>query len=140
MDAIEIERYILTELQNVEISENFGYKFFFFGDDHRLPFATIALSDNEYESISKLDREGVFRLNIGVAKQTFQSLFGAEEVSLETYDFTELNRWMPHPDYARQFFICILNPTGPNLATMREFLTEAHGIAERRYRVNSKEA
>jgi hypothetical protein len=37
-----------------------------------LPFATIASTGNEYERISYLDRPGVFRLNIGVSRETFR--------------------------------------------------------------------
>jgi len=40
---------------------------------------------------------------------------------------------MPHPDYAKQFFLCILSPQDSNLTTLLEFLNEAHAIAERRY-------
>lgn len=51
-------------LPDVQREESFGYAFFFVGDDHRLPFVTIADSDSEYDRVSDLDREGVFRLNI----------------------------------------------------------------------------
>jgi len=134
MDESAIAQYILESLPNVQTSENFGYQFFFFGDDHRLPFATIASSDNDYDRVSNLDRPGVFRLNIGISKQSFQALF---DPSTE-YDYTELDRFMPHPDYARQFFVRILSPGEENLATVREMLAEAHGIAERRYKLRSQ--
>lgn len=133
MDELAIERYLLNTFADVQVAENYGYKFFFYGEDHRLPFATMASSDNEYDRVSNLDRPGVFRLNIGVKKETFRALFGAAEISVSNYDFTQLNRFMPHPDYAKQFFLCILSPQDSNLTTLLEFLNEAHAIAERRY-------
>ena len=100
--------YITNTFPGVETTTNFGYTFFFYRSDHKLPFATLASTDNEYERISNLDRPGVFRLNIGVSKQTFQSLFGTAKVDVNSYDFTVLDVLMPHPEYAKQHFICVL--------------------------------
>jgi hypothetical protein len=138
MDQAAIDRYICETFPDVETSENFGYKFFFYRDDHRLPFATMADSDNEYDKVSQLDRTGVFRLNFGVSKQTFQSLFGDQELDMDGYDFSALNQIMPHPDYARQYFVCVLNPGDKTLADVRQYLAEAHGIARARYERRSE--
>jgi hypothetical protein len=73
-----------------------------------MPFATLSASDNEYDRFSNLDREGVFRLNIGVSKNTFHSLFGSAPIDRSDYDFTVLDKIMPHPEYAAQQFICVL--------------------------------
>src|SRR2546429_38771 len=43
--------------------------------DHRFPFVTIVTSDI-YDQFSNLNRPSVFRLNIGIGKQTFRSLLG----------------------------------------------------------------
>ncbi len=59
-----------------------------------LPFTTIATADNEGDRVSNLDRPGVFRLNIGVSKQTFQVLFGTGKVDVSAYDFTALDTIM----------------------------------------------
>ncbi len=63
MTQAEVEAFVAA-MDNVQRSENFGYSFFFVGDDHRLPFMTIANSDNEFYNVSYLDRDGVFRINI----------------------------------------------------------------------------
>ena len=73
-----ISQYITDTFAGVETETNFGYIFFFHGSDRKLPFATLASSDNEYDRVSNLDRANVFRLNIGVTKETFHSLFGAD--------------------------------------------------------------
>jgi hypothetical protein len=105
-----------------------------------VPFATIASSDNEYEQISKLDRPGVFRLNIGVSRETFQSLFGTAKVDLSSYDFTALDVIMPHPDYAPQNFICVLSPSEATFEQLRTLLAEAYDIAVRKYNRRNKKS
>lgn len=135
MNASQVEAYLL-ELEAVQWVENFGYTFFFVGDDHRLPFVTIGYADNEFDSISRLDREDVFRINIGVSRQTYDSLVGNS--SAEAVDYSALNVFLPHPHYAKQNFICILNPTGENVGITKELILEAHSIAATRFQKKSK--
>ena len=131
--------YITKTFPGVETSNAFGYTFFFYKSDHKLPFATIASSDNEYEHISNLDRPGVFRLNIGISRQSFQSLFGTAKVDISSYDFTALDVIMPHPDYAPQNFICVLSPSEATFEQIRPLLAEAYDIAVRRYNRQNKD-
>jgi hypothetical protein len=134
MDEVSITQFIVENFPGVETTAAFGYTFFFYGDDHKLPFATLAASDNDYDSVSNLNRPGVFRLNIGVSKQTFQNLLGSDKVDLNSYDFTALDTIMPHPHYAAQHFICVLNPSARTAETIPSLLTEAYEIAVRRNR------
>ncbi len=129
MTQAEVEAFLAT-LEDVQHEENYGYLFFFVGDDHRLPFATIAMADDAFDNVSDLNREGVFRLNIGVGKETFESLL--EGVSPEDLDYTMLNVFLPHPHYAKQRFVCILNPSGDNVEITKRLLVEAHSIAAAR--------
>ncbi len=129
MTEAEIAQYIIDTFPGVETAENLGYTFFFYGADRKLPFATLATADNDYDRVSNLDRPGVFRLNIGVSKQTFQSLFGADHVDVSRYDYTALDRIMPHPDYAAQNWVCVLNPTQATFERVRTFLAEAFELA-----------
>lgn len=140
MNEDAVTQYIRDTFPQVETADNFGYIFFFYGSDHRLPFATLATSDNDYDRSSQLDRPGVFRLNIGVSKQTFQSLFGTGAVDLNACDFAALDRIMPHPDYAPQFWVCILSPSEATLCTVRQLLAEAYAIAAERYARHHKNA
>src|SRR3712207_2234826 len=109
MDATAIADYITGTFPGVETSEAMGYTFFFYGAERMLPFATLAASDNEHDRVSNLDRPGVYRLNFGVSRETFHSLFGPGKVDTAAYDFTALDTLMPHPDYAAQHFVCVLN-------------------------------
>lgn len=129
MTQAEFETFV-AGLARVQREETYGYTFFFVGDDHRLPFVTFADSDNDFDSVSNLNREGVFRVNIGVSKETFQKLVG--EPTSEPIDYTRLDTFLPHPDYARQHFVCILNPSGANVEITKNLIVEAHAIAARR--------
>jgi hypothetical protein len=133
MDETTISRYILDTFDGVETVDNLGYTFFFYGPDRNLPFATIASTGNPYERVSDLDRPGVFRLNIGVSRQAFQSLFGASKVDVSAYDFTALDVIMPHPDYSAQNYVCVLNPSETTFEKVRSLLAEAYDLAVRRY-------
>ena len=132
MNADEITQYITDTFPNVQTADNCGYKFFFYGADHMRPFATLATSDSDFDRYSNLSRPGVFRLNIGIRKDTFQQLFGTDKVDSAKYDFTQLDRIMPHPEYAAQFFVCVLNPSEATLPTVKKFLADAHTIATKR--------
>jgi hypothetical protein len=132
MDAAFWTDYICTTFADVETSQAYGYTFFFYRSDHMLPFATLASSDNEHDRVSQLDRPGVFRLNIGVSRQTFQALFGPGPVDTVGYDYTALDTLLPHPDYAPQSFLCVLSPntTAPQV---QQLLAEAYELAARRF-------
>ena len=135
MNQAEIETFI-EGLENVQRTENYGYIFYFVGDDHMLPFVTIANSDNDYDSVSNLNREGVFRINIGLSRKTFDKLI--PEYDAESVDYSLLNTILPHPDYAKQNFICILNPSGENVTRTKELIQEAHSIAAVRFQRKTK--
>ena len=114
-----------------------GDSFFYYDPDrstdpaHRLPFATIVVKDyGEYDNQSQLDRAGVYRLNIGVGRETFRQLFGyapGEEPPAGTqYDYATLDRLMPHPLYAAQAYICVLNPSAPTFEAVKPLLATAY--------------
>jgi hypothetical protein len=135
MNQAEVEAFV-SSLKNVQQTENFGYTFFFIGDDQMVPFVTIAHTDNEYETVSNLNREGVFRINIGVSRKTFNDLVG--EATYEPVDYSVLNTILPHPDYAKQNFICILNPADENVEKTKQLITEAHALALARFQRKAK--
>ena len=132
MNDTALAQYIVDNFAGTETTTSYGYTFFFFGSERKLPFATIASADNEHDSISNLDRPGVFRLNIGVSKKTFQSLFGKDRVDTASYDYTALDRVMPHPEYAAWNFICVLNPSEATMTEVKLFLAEAYDLARSR--------
>ena len=92
----------------------------------RFPFATIVTKDYaDFDEASKLNREGVFRLNVGVSRETFRALFPHDEA----HDYAQLDVLMPHPVYAAQSFVSVLNPSVERFAQVKPLLAEAYGLA-----------
>lgn len=124
-------------LDNVQREDSYGYAMYFVGDDHMVPFVSLVDSDNDYDRVSNLNREGVYRINIGVSRATFDALF-ADAPSADI-DYTALDVFLPHPEYAKQHFIRILNPAGENVERTKQYIREAHGIAAARLQRKSGE-
>ncbi|MEO7404294.1 MAG: DUF6194 family protein [Burkholderiales bacterium] len=142
----EITEYIAQNLPGVAAVSAPGGTFFFYdpnGDvpaERRFPFATVIIND-DYDSASQLSRPGIFRLNIGVSKETCRTMFGELPTTLgpngiiETdHDFTALDFLMPHPVYAAQCWVSVLNPDEVTLEEVKRLLDEAYEIAVRKYK------
>ncbi len=104
----------------------------------RFPFVTIVTKDyGDFDNASRLERPGVFRLNIGVSRQTFQTLFGfpPSEASAKSgdFNFAALDTLMPHPVYAPQSWVSVLNPSAETFETVKPLLAEAYDRAATRY-------
>lgn len=145
MDERSITQYIVDTFGGIDLVSASGDHFFYYDPDRklpperRLPFATIMTSD-KYDKASHLDRPSVFRLNIGIRKQTYIELFGkpparaGENGIFDTgHDFTALRQIMPHPIYAPMSWVCVLNPTEEIFQVVRNLLTEAYDLAVQRY-------
>ena len=106
-------------------------------DNKRWPFATIVSSDNDFDAKSNLNREGVFRLNLGVSKETMLSLFGplkfGADRSVEGFDFTQLDTLLPHPMYGRMHWLCVLNPSNETFEKLKPMFDEAYQISVGRH-------
>jgi hypothetical protein len=107
--------------------------------DRRFPFATLVIKDYPgFDTASKLDRPGTFRLNIAVGRRAFEDLFGYPPSDYAAhradYDFAAEDRLIPHPVYAVQGWASIVNPGPDTDARARELLVAAHERAARRHR------
>jgi hypothetical protein len=129
MNETAVASYISGTFAGVETADIPGMSFFFTDPERKFPFATIITQDNEYDSFSKLDREGVFRLNIGVSKETFRNIAG----ETQSHDFTALDKLMPHPVYGAQHWLCVLNPGDATFEAVKPLLAEAYDISVKRY-------
>ena len=103
--------------------------FFFHDGDDKFPFATIVTKDNEFDSASKLDRAGVFRLNVGVGKERFRALFGEEPAAV---DHSALDTLMPHPVYGKMYWVSVINPSAKTFETVKPLIAEALSLARSR--------
>ena len=105
-DPATIVEYILDTYPDADLVEAMNAYFFSLDAKHWPNFATL-VTTNEHDDASDLDRPGVFRLNLGVDRPTFEQIAAAEPDP----DFTALDRLLPHPVYGQQLWISILNPT-----------------------------
>ena len=106
------------------------------------PFATLVTKDYaDFDTDSDLDRPGVFRVNIAVGRALFEEVVGhspaAHAELREGFDFTELDRLLPHPAYATQGWVAVLNPGPRTLERVRELLALAQKRAADRHRPQS---
>jgi len=124
-DPEAIKRTILETWPETDVVEALGAAFFSLDAEKHWPnYATIVTTDEHDEGApSNLARPGVFRLNIGVGRETFQRLVRG----MVEPDHAAFEQILPHPVYAKQLWISILNPSD---ATFRDvvmpLLTEAH--------------
>ncbi|GGS57427.1 DUF6194 family protein [Actinokineospora fastidiosa] len=134
MTEQEVIRQLL-DLDGVIAMENSGDTFLIYdphGDvpyNRRFPFATVVTGDS-YDKASDLDRPGAFRLNLGLTKQTFRTLFPAAAPVTHTVD----DQVMPHPVYAPQHWVCLVNPSRGTFEQARPLIQEAYDFAARKHR------
>jgi len=153
MDEASITQYITETFAGLDVvvasrdsaapEVAWGDSFFFYDPDRtlppdrRMPFATIVTKDyGDFDCASNLNRPGVFRLNIGIGKQTYQSLLGTQSSSSEAdsdgeggYDFTALDQLLPHPVYGRMYWVCVLNPSAATFQeVVRPLLAKAYDL------------
>lgn len=130
MSLNAIEQYATDQLPGINRLKSAGYIFYFYGPEQMIPFFTLATADQEGDRNSHLDRDGVYRVNIGLPKEDYPDLF--HQATTEP-DYTALNVWMPHPHYAAQYYACILNPVGDHLDKTLVLIRAAYEQAKARY-------
>jgi hypothetical protein len=138
MDEASITQYIIDTFEDVDLVVASGDTFFFYDAERMFPFATLVTSDIN-DQFSDLNRPSVFRLNIGVSKQTYRALFdpqtsapGVGDVGDSGHDFTALDQLMPHPVYGSMYWVCVLNPGAATFEAVRPLLAEAYDLAVRK--------
>ena len=125
-DPEAITRTLRERYPDTDVVEGLGATFFSIDPETHWPnYATIVTTD-EHDLGSPSDltaRPGVFRLNICVGRATFERLVGDDRAA----DYAAVDRIVPHPVYAKQRWISILNPSD---ATFRDvvlpLIAEAH--------------
>jgi len=140
----EILDYCLQNLDGVVAAENWGERGIFYNPDYTLKkgvyILTIKERDGDNDRASNISRSGIFRVNLGVRKTTFTKMFSyipkrpaAGEAIEMDYDFTELNKIMPHPVYAWMGWICVLNPSAETFEQLKPLIQESHIFAKEKH-------
>ena len=133
MNAVQLEQWILDTYPGIVVSDAYGERSFFYNPEQHLPkgvyFATIKENDGPNDKASCLDREGAYRLSIGVGKESYHHLFGDVParprkggVVRADVDFAAMGVLMPHPIYAWLGWICINNPDDTSLHHVKMLL------------------
>jgi hypothetical protein len=113
-DPATIVSYLLETYPETDLVEAMNAYFFSLDPDKHWPnYATIVTTD-EHDDASDLDRPGVFRLNLGVDRETFERVAGGDAEP----DYTAFDRLLPHPVYGQQHWISIVNPTHETFQTV----------------------
>jgi Family of unknown function (DUF6194) len=125
----DIHAYILTTYPDTIVAAIEGGTFYSCDPANFPNFATVVTSD-AFDDASNLGREGAYRLNLGVSSDTFQKLVGDQEDP----EYTALDQLMPHPVYAKQHYVSILNPGARTFEdVIKPLLEEAHARTAAQY-------
>ena len=149
MTADEIINYCLKNLEGVVLVNSWGERGIFYNPQNRLKrgvyILTVKEKDGENDSSSNLDRAGIYRVNLGVRKQTFLSLFGhiparpqkGGVVDMDC-DFTSTEKIMPHPVYGWMSWLCCLNPSDQTFERLKPLIAEAHAYAKEKFEKSNR--
>lgn len=115
-----------------------GDYFFYYAPDGQVPqrqqpYATIVTKNYPGDALSDLDPSGRWRLNVHVGRARFAELLGVDPKSAgRSADISAEDTVIPHPVYAGQGWIAIVNPGTRTFPTAIELLRQAHQAAQRR--------
>jgi hypothetical protein len=128
-DPAAITAYVVETFEGVDIVTAGGGTFCSCDAEKHWPnFATLVTTD-EFDQFSNLDRPGVFRLNFGLSPAGYRVAVGNKG----NPDFSEFDRILPHPVYARQRWVSVLNPTWATFETVvKPLLDEAYDLVATR--------
>ena len=143
----DILNYCLKNLKGTILIETWGERAVFYNPGNTLKkgvyVLTIKEKDGENDKASGLNRKNIFRVNLGLRKETFIKLFGeipARPAAGKTvdmnYDFEKTDEILPHPVYAWMGWISILNPDKKTADTLVPFINEAYSYAKEKFEKN----
>lgn len=93
----------------------------------KMPFATIVTKNVPgWDEASDLDREGAFRMNLNVGRANLPAVDG-------DVDHAEEDRVLPHPQYAKQGWVSIVDPGRFTEGDLVRLLDIAHEGAAARH-------
>ena len=110
MQVEDIVARITNEFEGLVPKSSWGDTSLFYNPGMALPngiyFCTLKEKNGANDKASELDRDGVFRLSIGMAQKSYEKYFGSKPKRppkggiIDTgHDFTALDKLMPHPIY-----------------------------------------
>ncbi|EPC03998.1 hypothetical protein L861_01460 [Litchfieldella anticariensis FP35 = DSM 16096] len=145
----DISDFLLDRYPGVVSVNAWGEQSFFYNPESMLPrgvyFATLKDKDGANDNASGLYRDGVYRFNFGVSKETYQKVLGSQPARpaaggiVETgHDFTQLNTLLPHPVYGWMSWVCVLNPDTELFASLFPMLDESYDLVVEKFKKRVK--
>ena len=90
-----------------------------------------------WDTESRLDRDGIYRVNIAIGRSGFEKLLrhapAEHTADHDEFDYTATDVFLPHPIYAAQGWVSILNPAEQTSTQLRSLLDDAYSLAARRH-------
>lgn len=144
MIAEEIIKYCTEKLKDVVLVNSWGEEGIFYNPQQKLKrgvyILTIKEKDGTNDKSSNLNRDNIFRVNLGIRKATFKKLFGeipkrpaAGCIVHMEYDFTATDKIIPHPVYAWMGWISVLNPSAETFEALKPLIEEAYMFAKEKF-------
>jgi hypothetical protein len=128
----EMIQHLRDAFPDAVVAELDSAAFFSLDEKHWPNFATVVWTDeHDMGTPSRLDRPGVYRVNVGVDRATFQRLVGDQADP----DYAALDRFVPHPVYAKQRWVAVVNPSHETVSgTLMPLIRAGHDRLARRSR------
>jgi len=145
MNPEEILDYCLQNLDGVVEAKNWGERGIFYNPNYTLKkgvyILTIKEKDGDNDKASNVSRVGVFRVNLGIRRKTFTKIFSyipnrpaAGGVVEMDYDFTELDKIIPHSVYAWMGWVSVLNPSIQTFEKLKPLIQESYVYAQEKFK------
>lgn len=146
-DGLQIDDiiyYVQSTYNGTVIDYNWGDRGIFYNPDNRLPrgihIMTFKVKDSRKDKVSDLNRTGIYRLNLGISKESFNRLFGptpprpkAGETAETEHDYRQLDLITPHPKFGWMAWISVLNPRRATFETLKPLVEESYKLARQKY-------
>nr|WP_325216688.1 DUF6194 family protein [uncultured Oscillibacter sp.] len=144
MTPEEILQYCLENLEGTVRRESWGESGIFYNPGGVLKrgvyVLTVKEKDGANDRASRLDRPGVYRVNLGLRKETYVRRFGplparppkGGTAAVEA-DFAARDRLIPHPVYAWMGWAAVLNPSAETFEAMKPLIQESYEYAREKF-------
>ncbi|WP_313527754.1 DUF6194 family protein [Anaerotignum sp.] len=145
MNAQKIIEYCLDTFDGTILVNSWGETGVFYNPNNVLKrgvyVLTIKEKDGDNDKGSNLNRDGIYRVNIGLRKPTFKQLFGtlparptAGGIVEMDYDFTATDVILPHPVYAWMGWVSVLNPSAETFEKLKPLIQEAYELSTEKFK------
>jgi hypothetical protein len=136
----EVADAVVARYPGVVPTASWGETSLFVNPGGQLPrgvyFCTLKDHDGANDRASRLDRDGVYRVALGLPPAAYLQRFGARParppkggVVATGHDFTQRNVLMPHPVYAWMGWVQLLSPSREVFDALLPLLDAAHAEA-----------